>query len=142
MKLHDILYEGEGYRFASTRYKRPGKSTRGNMWSGHAGIATGQQQKLTPQQKALQKAQKEQQRMLEKRAKKDYRFKDMEQWKGEVTRRFAGRVKGMTDSRGNMYVVDQQNISSLFAKWNKGDKIGLVWAKPRHINPHDLKEFK
>ena len=72
MKLGEVLKEGEGYRFASTKYKRPGKSTRGTQWSGHAGIATGQNPnaKKTPQQKAQEKAQKEYERMIEKRKKK------------------------------------------------------------------------
>ena len=144
MKIDEVLTEGEGYRFASTKYKRPGKSTRGNQWSGHAGMAMGQNPnaKLTPQQKAVEKARKEHERMLEKRAKKDLRFTDLEQWKSEIARRFLGRVKPMKDHKGNLLLVSHNDNSALYARWNRTDGVGLVWAKPRHINAHHLKDHK
>ena len=144
MKLDEVLTEGEGYRFASTKYKRPGKSTRGTQWSGHAGIATGQASNanLTPQQKAMEKARKEHERILEKRSKKDFRFTDLEQWKSEIARRFLGKVKPKIDNKGNLLLVSQYDDSALYARWNRTDGVGLVWSKPRHINSHHLKDHR
>lgn len=133
MKVHDIL-EATHARTGQVLIKSP-------ITGRFASHGQNTNNPHSDAQKEALKAQKKYEQMLKKRAKKDLRFNDFTQWSEEVKRRYLGQTSAMQDNRGNIYAVHPQDYKTMFAKWSKKDKIGLVWAKGRYNNM-DLEPIK